>query len=67
MSALVRDVGARLGQVAVSATVAVEGSEIVTTPARPGRIVNRGALTTALATLPPSVVITTREGAPAGR
>ena len=64
VSALVRDVGARLGQAAVSATVAVEGSEIVTTPSRPGRVVNRRALTTALATLPASVVITTREGAP---
>ena len=64
LSALVRDVGARLGQAAVSATVAMEGSEIVTTPARPGRVVDRKALTTALATLPSSVVITTREGAP---
>lgn len=65
LSALIRDVGTRLGQAAVSATVAVKGREIVTTPARPGRVVNRRALTTALATLPASVVITTREGAPA--
>ena len=65
LAALVRDVGARLGESAVSATVAVDRGEIVTTPARPGRAVNRAALTTALATLPEAVVIATRAAAPA--
>jgi vancomycin resistance protein YoaR len=63
--ALVRDVGIRLGETAVSATVALDGEEIVATPARPGRAVDRAALVAALATLPSSVAITTRPAEPA--
>ena len=65
VSALARDADARFGRNAVSATVAIKDTEIVTTPSRPGRVVNRRALTAALESLPAAVAITTRPAAPA--
>ena len=65
VNALARDADVRLGRAAVSATVAVEGTEVITTPSRPGRVVNRRALTAALEILPASVTITTRPAVPA--
>ena len=60
VNALARHADDRFGGPAVSATVALEGTEIVTTPSHPGRIVDRHALTAALATLPAAVAIATR-------
>jgi vancomycin resistance protein YoaR len=54
---LIADAQKQLGQAPVPATVAVDGTEIVTTPARPGRTVDRAELTSRLATLPAEAAI----------
>lgn len=57
---------AKVGRKPVSATVAVKGTEIVTTPAKPGRAINRRLLAQRLATLPPSVELPVEDARPPG-
>ncbi len=61
---LIQDAQARIGRKPISATVAVKGAQIVTTPARPGRIVDRTTLAARLATLPVSAELPVREARP---
>ena len=66
VTGLIRDAQTEIGRKPVSATVAVKGEEIVTTPARPGRIVDRPTLAARLATLPASTELPVREARPPG-
>ena len=66
VSRLITEAQLKIGRTPVSATVALKGNEIVTTPARAGRIVDLATLTTRLATLPASVELPVREARPPG-
>lgn len=64
VSLLITDAQLKIGRKPVSARVAVEGTEIVTTPARAGRVVDLATLTARLATLPASVELPVRAARP---
>ena len=61
----IADAQERLGQAPVPATVGVNGAEIVTTPAKAGRRVDRAALTARLETLPAEATIPIHPAQPA--
>lgn len=62
---IVRDTEAKLGRKAVPATVKVEDLDIVTTPAKAGRAVNRETLTARIAELPASIEVPIEDARPA--
>jgi vancomycin resistance protein YoaR len=64
ISQLIRDAQRTLGRPAVSASVAVEGNQIVTTPARAGQAVDRDKLVRRLETLPARITLEMRDAAP---
>ena len=61
---IVRDTEAKLGRRAVPATVKVDGTEIVTTPAKAGRAVNRKKLAAQIAVLPDTVEVPVEDTRP---
>ena len=66
LTRVIRDARAKVGRAPVSATVVVKGSQIVTTPARAGRAIDRSSLAARLATLPEAVELPVRPARPAG-
>jgi vancomycin resistance protein YoaR len=66
VSRLITEAQLKIGRTPVSATVALKGTDIVTTPARAGRVIDLATLRTRLATLPASVELPVREARPPG-
>jgi vancomycin resistance protein YoaR len=64
VSQLITEAELKIGRTPVSATVALKGTEIVTTPARAGRVVDLATLRTRLATLPASIELPVHEARP---
>ena len=63
---LIAEAHAKVGRAPVSAVVAVKGTDIVITPAKPGRAIDRKAVVAALATLPSSFELPVRLAQPPG-
>ncbi len=66
LNRVIRDVHAKIGRKPVSATVAVQGRQIVTTPAKAGRTIDRASLAERFATVPASVELPVRAARPPG-
>ena len=66
LNRIIRDAHAKIGRKPVSATVAVQGSQIVTTPAKAGRTIDRASLAERFATVPASVELPVRAARPPG-
>lgn len=64
LTSVIRNAQTKVGRRPVSATVVVQGSQIVTTPAKAGRTIDRSSLATRLATLPESVELPVRAARP---
>ena len=63
---LIANAHAKVGRAPVSAVVAVKGTEVVITPAKPGRAIDRADVTAGLATLPSSFEVPVRVAQPPG-
>ena len=66
LNRVIREAQAKIGRKPVSATVAVQGLKIVTTPAKAGRTIDRASLAERFATVPATVELPVRAARPPG-